>query len=208
MALLDSGDVPYTLFATSDQELEPGGYELAWHPNFQVRDAREELVDLAKRHPGAAGLRPHRLHFGNGLDGSLLREFGIRWLSAHADENRHIPLQRQGGFPDFAINWGDNFFFMYGSTPRLETMIKGEGVYIINFHPIHLFLNTASITQYERAKPHYHDVTALRKHVNTACRGVRDVLTEAVLPLAKSGQIECLTLSQAYDLLCSEEEGR
>ena len=42
-------------------------------------------------------------------------------------------------------------------SPKPVDLLDAPGLVVFNFHPIHLYLNTFSLKQYEDAKPFYRD---------------------------------------------------
>jgi len=62
-------------------------------------------------------------------------------------------------------------------------MLKGPGLKVFAFHPVHVFLNTPTIEFYERNKPHYDDPAALRAARHDGM-GVRDLFSEVLEVLA------------------------
>lgn len=51
---------------------------------------------------------------------------------------------------------------------------------ILNFHPVHLFLNTDYIATYEKAKPYYRNDARLMEFCNQREYGVRDFFQDLV----------------------------
>jgi Polysaccharide deacetylase len=193
-------NVVFTFFATEDQ-IPPETHlcETAWHPNFIDNDPEFELDRLAKRLPGARGLRPHRLDWGKTFNPGLLKQYGIEYLSSSHDADIFIP-KIVNGLPDFPITWGDNFWFMYKTKPDASKMINdAPGFYLINFHPIHIYLNTTNMAQYSSAKEGYRDLKHLSKLQNESDFGVRNVLTE-FLSMAQKSDMQHLTLLQACEM--------
>lgn len=198
LALLRERDIPCTYFATVDQSVEVSPLiEVAWHPNFSGQsDALAELEQFRTLFPGAQGIRPHRLYWGEGISADLLKSFGIAWTSASHVLRPGNQCPRPGLLPDFPIAWGDNFWFMENRLPELSLSDDTE-VLLLNFHPIHVFLNTCDEDQYGEARSSYHDIEALRPLRNTEKKGVRDILIET-LDIVEQRNIQVTTISQGF----------
>lgn len=177
---LERSGVPFTFFATDDQ-LPPASphCEIAWHPNFERGPARTELALLKERFPGACGVRPHRLSWGD-CDHATLIEFGTYWTSSTYRPHEYLPL-RASAITEVSISWGDNWWFLKQLAPDFRAMQSDTpGIYVLNIHPIHVFLNTVNLEQYEQAKVSYRHPDALRAlRVPDAC-GVSYVLNNII----------------------------
>lgn len=125
--------------------------EAALHPNFmpdstQGSDPDEVLGNLKAVWPKARGSRSHRLFWHSGLRSVLLRH-GIMY-----DCSTLLPLQplaapaNAGGLLHCSIWWSDNLHLLH-KYPLNQFDLPGmdsPGLKILVFHPIHIFLNTAS----------------------------------------------------------------
>ena len=54
--------------------------------------------------------------------------------------------------------------------------VEGDGLKVLNFHPIHVFINSESESRYATAKRNYQDVGWLRSTRNASGPGIGDVL--------------------------------
>ena len=198
LGIIRDHGIPLTYFATHDQRISPEPMcEVAWHPDIERNKANEEFAKLFKRFPNTRGLRPHRMYTNGGDFERLLKHYGIEWTSASFSWDRFFPLHTYGGLPDFSVNWGDNIWF-WDQIPPDFNEIKSDtaGIFTLNFHPIHVYLNTATKAQYDRAKPFYHDIDSLSKFRNSNRRGIKDILLE-VLSLSSEKSVSFMKLSDA-----------
>ena len=60
--------------------------------------------------------------------------------------------------------------------PNVETLPQ---LIILNFHPIHVFLNTENIIRYENTRQYHQDFSELKKYINDGY-GVRNILLEII----------------------------
>ena len=159
-----------TLFVTHpspavDRAKQLSGLELGWHPNFlpgstQGRDAGEITAYLRYIAPEARSMRTHDLFQST----SLLRRFLPLAATLRYDASLFLPGQPAvqpfdfhlgGGLKlrRFPFVWEDDVHLLSGGRGdyRLEDL-PGEGLCIVNFHPIHVYLNTADFEVYERMR--------------------------------------------------------
>jgi hypothetical protein len=64
---------------------------------------------------------------------------------------------------------------------------------IFDFHPIHIYLNTPSVSYYEGAKNHTKSYEFLKNNINKKEKGVRDLFI-LLLTFLKSNSIETYPL--------------
>ncbi len=187
--LLSSYNVNATVFCTHHSRLcksleKNNNCEMAIHPNFnnvffnKKTSIDKELDDLLGLYPDAIGVRSHGL-FSSSL---LLEKFSAKGLLY--ESNIFIPYKR--GLEVFKLwnniyriplNWEDDVHFLYGNSfdnPMID--ITTEDLYVLDFHPIHVFLNTCSKEHYLSFKDHYMDVDYLKKNINKKLPGVKDCL--------------------------------
>ncbi len=119
LALIDELDVPVTLFCTHPtpllEGLDPGRFELAWHPNFlQPRDDAETIAEMAAWFPGVLGVRSHALYFHSRL-APLYLQRGIRYLAHELQfaQPGLAPLRHWSGLVGIPGFWEDDVHALY-----------------------------------------------------------------------------------------------
>jgi hypothetical protein len=209
LALLRDHDTQATWFITHDTPLlaelrAAAGHELGVHPNFnplldgtsgQARDIVARLLDFV---PGARAVRSHSLVRSSRL-ALLFAEMGFshesNLLIPPDRVQRLAPWRDFGGLIQVPIRWEDDV--------RLVNPLLGEPVdylgrvapFVVDVHPIHVFLNTRTIDDYERARPHFRDFAALSQLRRPAgSGGTRDRLI-ALMTAAKAQHIPQARLS-------------
>lgn len=190
LALLTEYDARATLFATHDSEVLRGcdreRFELAIHPNFnpilegrtQGLSAEQVLDDLLAMYPEARGARSHSLAFSSNILHSMAQR-GLQY-----EVNQLMPYQPPVtpyllwmGLVRVPYNWEDDIHFSYGHAFDEARLSSGPGYNIVDFHPIHVFLNTDTAARYNAAKQHYQSPDELQAHVNHGPQpGTRDML--------------------------------
>lgn len=159
-----------TVFATHPtpvlEGLAPGGrLELAWHPNFlpgstQGSTPREVAEYLSAFAPKALSMRTHGLVTGT----ALFREFLEAAPHLRYDSSVYLPGQKHISGADtrfggkarilrFAISWEDDCHLLEkGDLPFQPKDIGTLGTCVLDFHPIHVWLNTADLKIYDKLK--------------------------------------------------------
>lgn len=203
--LLRRERIPFTYFATSDQHMAAEAFcEIAWHPNPD-EGLERSFENLSALFPLSRGMRPHRA--GGMAPQDLItpmRRFHLHWASVGGGLNQVTAQRLDGGHINFPISWGDNYLFTSNTEPDWSLLRSSStGYYIMNFHPIHLFLNTDSVERYREAKRVYKSFPDLQTMVNEHVRGVRDLFLKT-LELKQDRAVHFMTLSEACDELLPE----
>lgn len=159
-----------TLFAThAGPALEAWGrspgLEIGWHPNLlpgstHGADPAAVAAHLETIAPGARGMRLHGLLQSTGL----LAALAAAAPSLRYDASLYVPGQDSlrgfgmalpggGKLRRYPFAWEDDLHLLgSGSLAPPLAGLPGRGLAILNFHPIHVYLNTADLRAYERAK--------------------------------------------------------
>ncbi len=174
--IIDQNQMKATLFVTNyfpslDLIRNNSRIELGIHPNFnellngnQTQGSAERIVDdLLKVIPEAKSIRSHSLV----QSGNLTKLFLSKGLTH--ESNMKIPLGAASEISPFwnssgmimcPFQWGD--YSDHGiSFKSLQPM---PSYFMVNFHPIHVFLNTEHLTRYELTRHLHHNPNELIKH--------------------------------------------
>lgn len=161
--------VPATWMVTHRTKLldlirETSASELGIHPNFQrgsthgssVRQVMTHCLDLV---PEASVMRTHSLHQSSGIFAYVVAETGLRCDSSiflpGAEWIRPVwydfPAGRQ--FMRVPYFWEDDTE-LYKRHPRftISSIVRGNGLKVLNFHPILVYLNSESSARYQELK--------------------------------------------------------
>ena len=169
--LLQQVGLPATIFATHQSPavttlLALVGCETGVHPNF-LGGADEDavLTRLLTAFPTAAGVRSHELYFNSRLL-PLFQRKGVRYFSndlmfLHSGLQ---PYYDWSGLVRLPLYWEDDVHCLYfdGRFDCAALQLDRPGLKVLNFHPVHLFLNTREIADYQAAKPALADPAAAR----------------------------------------------
>lgn len=197
-----------TWFVTHDtpiiSEICDAGHALGLHPNFNHLltggagkvFAEDILMSLGTIVPDAKCVRSHSLVQSSRL-AALFAKHGL----SH-DANTYLPFEQLGlvspwqgpaGLVHVPHGWEDDVFLL-NNGPAPREALRLEGVFVIDFHPIHYFLNCISYDDYDACRGHLDEVGFLADHVREpGSGGVADQLQELFDDQAMS-QIPCVEL--------------
>lgn len=181
--LLNKEGINATFFCTNKTDCDFGNHEVALHPNFTSFDLEKHLSELLSLFPEAKGLRSHSLFFTERLR-PLLAQKEIFYTSNMMlfEGSQLAPCMISPSTVEFPIYFMDTFnIIMKGANATFQNDIEKlltDGLKVYDFHPIHIFMNTASFDHYDSFKSVYHDTNALKKYINYATYGIRDYFLE------------------------------
>lgn len=172
-----------TLFATHETPIlrsrAAGQHAIGIHPNFlNTKDFAKEIDRLLDIYPEALGARCHH-YYQNSAVLDLFHQRGLEY------DSNMVMFGAQGirgfrhwnGVARLPVFWEDDVNALAGGSwrPDLFPMADPadpEVLYVFNFHPVHVYLNTETMLRYEAAKPYYKDAHKLREFRNPEASGV------------------------------------
>ncbi len=208
LELIERYDAKATWFVTHDTPVlaeirAAGGHELGIHPNFnplldgepgQAVDTVKKLLDIV---PEAISVRSHSLVRSSRLS-VMFRKFGMTHES-----NYLLPPHvgsKIGAWRDFSgliqvpIRWEDDVRLLDPSIGEPVDHLEVIDLLVVDIHPIHTFLNTETIADYEAARNETNDpVKLLERRRSQGCGGSRDRLS-TLLSEVKSRTIKSCRL--------------
>ena len=168
-------------------------FELGIHPNFnRLLDGEEEqgvsahtVVDrLMKVVPEATSVRSHSL-----TSSSKLQEIFVSAGLTH-ELNTLVPETSGRRPPDPFYGWNGLTEVAYSNCDFVRSLTRSHlspqslliptGATVFGFHPIHLFLNTVGIEDYESTRDLHQDATRLIDHRRTERTGTRYLFADLV----------------------------
>lgn len=149
--ILDKYSINATFFCTHKVDIKK--HELGIHPNFLPNSTQGKtplviLTNLKKIFPRAKGVRAHNLLNYSSLY-SLYKKVGIEYDSSIIIPLRETqPYMKYPGILEIPMSFEDDLYFSNNKkTFRIkELRITKNKDFVFNFHPIHIFLNTNSIS--------------------------------------------------------------
>jgi hypothetical protein len=198
-----------TFFCTQRYEaLEGGPHELCPHPTLEPDgDWAAELDRKQAEFPDARGVRTHSC-----INSHLLSiEFkgrGFEWVSARDEPGRRgiAPYREAWGVWHVPIYYMDNMDFSFGdywpdasASPfgreLLEVSTREEGVYVFDFHPIHLMVNSTSAEDYFARRDRFKAGEPLEE-IRCEGYGAGDYYTD-LIALMGQAELESVSISDA-----------
>lgn len=161
--LIEDLGVRATWFFTHDSPtidyLRNNGHEVGVHPNFNNLLSGEGSIslqgvldDCLTWCPNAISTRSHSLVYGAPI-ASYLATKSVRYSS-----NLNIPYSSgialapwisSSSVIEVPYSWADEHAWSTPSQPSCSEWLKGVGLLVADFHPIHVFLNTQTSSDYE-----------------------------------------------------------
>ena len=200
--LVDRHDIKATWFVTHDTPAlgtirAAHGHELGLHPNFnplldgQVGVARDILKDLLDIVPEARSIRSHSLVRSSRL-ATTFRGYGLTHESnvlVPPRASRRLPVWRDfSGLVQVPIRWEDDVRLIDATLGEPAAHLGSITPLIVNFHPIHVFLNTCTIEDYEATRSDARDPTRLlQRRRPPGSGGTRDRLLTLLAAIKASG---------------------
>lgn len=193
ISLVERAGLPATWFLTHKTPLldRLGGnsdFEIALHPNFNplfnrtAQYGAEEIFErCANLSPGAVGVRSHSVSQSTGLFNIFIKH-GMQY-----ECNTLIPWDAgidlkpwtywDGGLIRLPYLWEDDVACLAGWPLEGQEpyWYQANGLNILDFHPIHVYLNTEDIDRYERSRADHRHAARLLHHRNFGI-GVRTFL--------------------------------
>lgn len=165
--------------------------EVGIHPNFNPlldnsaldsgTNTETVLSELCEAVPEATSVRSHSV-----VQSSRLMEAFMTSGMTH-EVNTFVPAfaeatvepwRHWNGLVGVPFSWSDDVSCLYAAAGRSlqdpGQLVKGSpGIVVVNFHPIHVFLNTETIKRYEETRDVHHKPSELIRH-RYAGYGTRD----------------------------------
>jgi hypothetical protein len=208
LALINRFAYPVTWFVTHDTPIlrkisASGPHEIGLHPNFNVLlegpggDARQTLTALRPLAPEAQSIRSHSLT----RSSRLARLFGQGGFTH--ESNLIIPPNAApelwcwrdfSGLVQVPIRWKDDVRLLDATLGEPVDCLGRLRLLTVDVHPIHVFLNTVTIEDYETARRHFSNCTELdRRRRSSGSGGTRDRLI-ALLDRARSEAVPAVRM--------------
>jgi len=190
-------------------------HELCPHPFIEdLRSWEKGMQSLASSIPvRARGVRPHSCVFSH-MIGIRLHELGYRYVSQaqHLFQAGLQPFRHPWGIWEMPIYYMDNMdFWMPKNWPNLahrpfsgeviDRAINEPGLYVFDFHPLHIALNTRCHADYTSVKQRIVEERASPFDLRFPGRGVGVFFDELCEALERSGvrSHSCIAALETFD---------
>ncbi len=215
-------DTPCTFFVTGNSDFvattmsQNKLWEVEPHPNFIDGSTHGNSIGrvfdtVNSFKVNGAGFRCHRYFFSNDV-AERFADIGYKYSSNVCTDLQCVPpFKTRYGLMEFPIFFEDGGFLKYHGTPNFERVLdrmnNPDGIYVFNFHPIHIALNSCDFTTSRALKDtlSYEQYRALSmqdvfKVRNSKQYGMSDFLND-LLRFAAVNNIRMLHLKQLYEEL-------
>lgn len=142
-------------------------FEIGLHPNFYPcsdhgNTEEKILTNIQKLYPNATSIRTHGLYQNSRLFNKILDILP----NIKVDVSLYLPQLKQIEAFDLYITslkklkripfvWEDDMEFLKSQNWSLNKFKKNKGITILNFHPIHVYLNSSNSKNYNEIKKKY-----------------------------------------------------
>ena len=146
-------------------------FEIGLHPNFYPcsdHGSTEDkvLTNIQKLYPEATSIRMHGLY----QNSRLLNKIPDILPNIKIDVSLYLPQLKQIEVFDYRTTnfktlkripfvWEDDMEFFNNQNWSLDKLKKNKGITILNFHPIHVFLNSSNSNNYDQIKKKYPNIS-------------------------------------------------
>lgn len=207
--LLDDYNVDGVFFSTSEYTClkEDIRHEVAIHPNFNDilsgdsnLNFQSKIKQLFEIYPFACGLRSHSLTQSSQIL-NFAYQSGIKY-----DSNLYHPLSAKAykdysGLVRFTHSYVDLGQLLDlekdGSLTSDYIKFFPDSLTIFDFHPVHIFVNTPTITYYNDLKKYTQDYKELKSRINNKQFGIRDIFVN-LLEKIQSEKHQTVLLKNEY----------
>lgn len=204
LEILERAGVRATVFVTHASPLisRLDGHERAIHPDFtRTSDIEKELERLLTIVPEAEGARSHSYVQST----SILQAFAERGLVYDSnllmfEQALARPFVDWTGLVRLPVYWEDDVNCLRGGTwdPAVHDLTGDDALFVFDFHPVHVYLNTESMERYERARAARWDLSRMKSLRNPEESGTgARVFLKRLLRLADEESVSSCTLGAA-----------
>ena len=96
------------------------------------------------------------------------------------------------GFRSLSIGLDDKHLSLCDTFDLDDLRLNEPGLKVLNFHSVHVYMNTYSEAHYQSVKPHLHDARRYKQLVNDQRPGVGTLFQSLLEHLSKGDQRTCL----------------
>ncbi len=208
VSMLGDAGLRATFFATHPSEvlagLDPDRFEVGLHPNFPPGepDLGAPLAELKRAYPDAVGARSHSLVSSS----PILQEYVRHGLSYESNifllhHPGLRPVLRFDDLVSIPFKWSDDKHLELGLPFDATAPGFGDpGLKVLNFHPIHLALNSRDPGHYAAFRDHSDRGSALRELADPDGEGIATLFAAVAAEVGRLG-LRTSLMREVRDLL-------
>jgi hypothetical protein len=189
--LIENLGVRATWFFTHDSPtidyLKDNGHEIGIHPNFNKLlsgdgslNVQRIVDDCLAWCPDAVSTRSHSLVYGAPI-ATYLASKSVKYSSnlniPHSSGIALAPWMSSSSLIEVPYSWADEHSWSKYSQPSCAEWLRGVGLLVADFHPIHVFLNTQTSADYENTRFCHQDPKTLIGHRKSGLGVRNDLIT-------------------------------
>jgi hypothetical protein len=207
--------LPFHIFRTNksptiDNAVADGILTHGWHPNFKTDSTHgnsisEVISTMQKIAPGSRTVRAHS-YFESSETWDYLFKAG-QTVESHgltSLEENLLPLRMASKFIRIPVFFEDDVLLRdspnHLDCELIKKRLETPGLKVLDFHPIHIGLNSKSLDDYEQFKKNSNSHNFYEQ--TTSHRGIRNVLQE-ISDFARVREIKILSFEHMIDELLS-----
>ncbi|MEI8109574.1 MAG: hypothetical protein WCH59_01180 [Chitinophagia bacterium] len=221
LSLFEAAGVKCTLFATHQSnaiiDCNKNLFEVGIHPNFNGilngngNNINQVLDELLAIYPEAKGARSHSLT----QSGPILNAYKDKGLVYEVNHfmpyhNNLKPFYLWNGLLRIPFNWEDDYHFALNKSFTeydIDFNENGQEINILNFHPVHIYVNTETYSRYLDLRFDINKYEELDKFKNiSGVPGTRDILFHA-FDYIKNNNLQTYTMSQVVQMVEADVPG-
>lgn len=201
--ILEKYDIKATFFVTHNTKLlyrmkNNSNIELGIHPNFNYlldgdfrygKNIDEVIKYYLKFVPDSISVRSHSLTQSTNIIGKFNDNKLINHCGTHIPYTSNInikPYKLWNKIVEIPFFWEDDIHCLYNWDFDILQTLNYKSLKVYNFHPIHIFLNSNTLDNYEKSRDIFYNYPKLLSMKNVKNYGVENYLID----LIKKVQIE------------------
>lgn len=201
--LVESLNIKVIMFVTHytpklEEMRNSPNFQLGIHPNFNpllngdfqygdnVKKVLEYFINIV---PETTMIRSHSVTQSTIIK-SLYEQFNIKYdLNLFIPEESKItlfPFTDAFNIINLPYFWEDDVHVINKFPFAVDKYLSNQGLKIFDFHPIHIYLNSESLTRYNNIKTKLQDTTILKQNRNIEQFGVENFFNDLVSMLGQT----------------------
>ena len=210
--------IPLHIFRTNSSEVvdaavNGGHFTQGWHPNFKANSTHgtsiQAVIETMRAiAPTSRTVRAHSYFESSEIWDFLFRSGQV--VESHgvtAMEENLVPIKMASGLLRIPVFFEDDVLMRDSpgdlNLSLLKRRLLTPGMKVLDFHPIHIALNSRSVSHYEEIKPHLGKIRFDTDSTNI--RGIRNVLLE-IVDFVNQNALEIICFEKLVDQLLGRGE--
>lgn len=210
--IFTTNEIPITIFSTHNTNVLSMYNDIQIHPNFcndsSHGNSIKEVISFCKTlKSNFKGFRSHRYSTSNDIVEEVIK-LGCEYSSNICTNLIYIPpFITRNNMIEFPVFFEDGGFLLQNKNidfSKIKNKLPSSGYLVFNFHPMHIVFNSNAFNFMRNLKDSisrsdYQNINSMIIKDKKCCGyGIYSLLSD-LINYAKSNDIECITMSEAYD---------